>query len=70
VPSDPDLSEQQPYQPLKMSLDKVREYLKAEPFNSVYYDGEYKKPYEPAVPRLRSLALALCPGLARLLTAL
>lgn len=29
-----------------MSLDKVREYLKAEPFNSVYYDGEYKKPYE------------------------
>ena len=29
-----------------MSLDKVREYLKAEPFNSVYYDGEYKKPCE------------------------
>jgi len=27
-----------------MSLDAVREYLKAEPFNSVYYDGEYKKP--------------------------
>ncbi len=27
-----------------MSLDQVREYLKAEPFNSVYYDGDYKKP--------------------------
>ena len=33
-----------------MSLDKVREYLKAEPFNSVYYDGEYKKPCEAPAP--------------------